>query len=266
MRRGCARLSRAGRRVRLLPLTMPPFLAQTHGTDPFFSELYGRTSVTGEGKDQGRSTSAAPDKGATSCRAASSPRRSRSRWVRPSPTGSSKPVGRPSCSSATVPRTPAYFWERHQRRIPVQAAGDVRLCGDNGYAGRNTARGAPRCRSRCPMPVKPVRRRHLRGRVRRRRERLCAGKGSKLPRLIATAVRRFLQHQVLPLSRARRHRHRLELGLSRPGDGRARMDRPRCAQGAAQAPRLAEHPRRLLKLRPHSRPSGTRSTRPFRQA
>ena len=113
----------------------------------------------------------------------------------------------------------------HQRRRLVPAAGDVRLRGQR-LCGRHAARGASGGGS-LTEAVRPFGCRHLRGRQRRRRERLFAGarRGREGP---SRSPPGLPQHQVLPLPRACRHRHGLELGLSRPGDRRARLDQPRC--------------------------------------
>ena len=72
---------------------------------PVLLELYGRTSGTGEGKG-GSMHLAAPDQGHILSSGVVATQIS-SRSARPSPTGSSGPAERPSCSSATAPAMPA---------------------------------------------------------------------------------------------------------------------------------------------------------------
>ena len=161
------------------------FLAQTHDTDRFFSELYGRTSGTGEGKG-GSMHLAAPDQGhmlssgvvATQIPVAVGAAFANLRL-------GDRPHGRGVLRRRRGGRR--RLLGEHQLRCPVPAAGDVRLRGQR-LCGRHAARGTPGValagRSR-----QAVRRRHVRGRQRRCRERLFAWPRKRPRRRIATVAR-----------------------------------------------------------------------------
>ena len=195
------------------------FLAQTHDTDRFFSELYGRTSGTGEGKG-GSMHLAAPDQGhmlSSGVVATQIP-------VAVGAAFANLRLGDRAHGRGLLRRRRGgcrrLLGERQFGR-PVPAAGDVRLRGQR-LCGRHAARGTPGV-AFARRGRQAFRRRHLRGRQRRRRERLFPGEGSgrEGPSRPSPGIP---QHQVLPIPRACRHRHGLELGLSRPGDRRARLD------------------------------------------
>ena len=206
------------------------FLAQTHDTDLFFSELYGRTSGTGEGKG-GSMHLAAPDQGhmlssgvvATQIPVAVGAAFANLRLG----------TGRTAVAFFGDGAADAgVFWESINAaalfRLPVMF-----VCEDNGYAV-DTPREAARCRRSLTEAVKPFGCRHLRGRQRRRRERLLAGAGAaekahrdRRPAFLNIKCCRYLEHVGIGDG--------LELGLSRQGDRRARVDQPRCPENATRA-------------------------------